>query len=350
MERRRKPPPDDSHRILHIRSRGVEDKLRDKNMLIWKPAPQAMRVGFLFTYYGGDNMNLKIDPEFESRIPPLTEEEFCQLEENILADGLVINPIITWNGVVVDGHNRFRIVESYPNIKFSTFEMDFGDRYAALAWICRNQLGRRNLSPEQKKYLMGKQYESEKAEHGGDRRSEQVKSSYQNDNLKNNIKTCERIAKENGVSPISVIRAENYAKAIDVVDDSVPGTRKRILSGELKPTEREIRVMAQAEPDLCSKMVKDLERPKNERILLTKISTDMLHAQSPGNPDTMLYEMNDALDSLIFRWSFCSQNYASFFDDEVCRGKINQIIQKGITYMKNCEGGKFTNEDDCARV
>ena len=30
MERFRKPPPDDSHRILHIRSRGVEDKLRGK--------------------------------------------------------------------------------------------------------------------------------------------------------------------------------------------------------------------------------------------------------------------------------------------------------------------------------
>lgn len=51
-------------------------------------------------------MQLKIDREFESKIPPLTAEEFRQLEENIVTDGVVINPIITWNGTIVDGHNR----------------------------------------------------------------------------------------------------------------------------------------------------------------------------------------------------------------------------------------------------
>ena len=30
--------------------------------------------------------NLSVDPEFESKIPPLREEELKQLEENILAD------------------------------------------------------------------------------------------------------------------------------------------------------------------------------------------------------------------------------------------------------------------------
>lgn len=56
-------------------------------------------------------MELRIDPEFESKIPPLSAEEFRQLEENILSDGIVINPIIVWNGVIVDGHNRFHILE-----------------------------------------------------------------------------------------------------------------------------------------------------------------------------------------------------------------------------------------------
>lgn len=56
--------------------------------------------------------NLRIDPEFESKIPPLREEELKQLEENILADGVVINPLIVWNGIIVDGHNRYRILRS----------------------------------------------------------------------------------------------------------------------------------------------------------------------------------------------------------------------------------------------
>lgn len=40
-------------------------------------------------------MTLTIAPEFAGKIPPLTDEELQQLEENILADGRVINPLIT---------------------------------------------------------------------------------------------------------------------------------------------------------------------------------------------------------------------------------------------------------------
>ena len=100
-------------------------------------------------------MQLRIDPEFESRIPPLTDDEFQQLEENILADGVIISPIVVWEGVVIDGHNRFRIVEKHPHISFTTCERQFENRYEALAWICKNQLGRRNLTFQQKKYLIG---------------------------------------------------------------------------------------------------------------------------------------------------------------------------------------------------
>ena len=52
---------------------------------------------------------LKTDPEYESIIPKLTDEEFKQLEENLLADG-VLAPLIVWNGTIVDGHNRYRNV------------------------------------------------------------------------------------------------------------------------------------------------------------------------------------------------------------------------------------------------
>ena len=129
------------------------------------------------------SLHLTIDPEFEGKIPPLREEELKQLEENILADGVVINPLIVWDGVIVDGHNRYRILQKHPEIQFTTYEKQFSDRYAAIAWICKNQLGRRNLTPQQFKYLIGQQYGAEKASHGGDRKSDQQKSSVQNDML-----------------------------------------------------------------------------------------------------------------------------------------------------------------------
>ena len=108
------------------------------------------------------NPVLTIDPEFEAKCPPLTEDELSQLEENILEEGLVLMPLIVWNDTIVDGHNRYRIAQAHPGIGFRTHEKQFNNRYEALSWICKNQLGRRNLTPQQKKYLIGQRYKAEK--------------------------------------------------------------------------------------------------------------------------------------------------------------------------------------------
>ena len=100
---------------------------------------------------------LKIDPEFQSKIPPLQFEEEQQLEQNIIAEGRLLNPIITWNGYILDGHTRYRILKKHGFIKFEVEEIQLANKYEALAWICKNQLGRRNLSPERKKFLLGKE-------------------------------------------------------------------------------------------------------------------------------------------------------------------------------------------------
>ena len=54
------------------------------------------------------------------------------------------------NPLYADEHNRYAILQKHPEIYFSTMPLRFENREEAIAWICRNQLGRRNLSPEQK--------------------------------------------------------------------------------------------------------------------------------------------------------------------------------------------------------
>ena len=103
---------------------------------------------------------LKIDPEFKGLIKALQPREYLQLENNILTDGCR-EAIITWNGIIVDGHNRYEICKRH-NIPFRIKEMDFDCREAVIAWICANQLGRRNISDETRKYLIGVQYHTEK--------------------------------------------------------------------------------------------------------------------------------------------------------------------------------------------
>lgn len=305
-------------------------------------------------------MNLKIDKEFESRIPPLTSDEFQQLEANILADGLVINPIIVWNGVIVDGHNRFRIIEKHPEIQYTTYEKQFDDRYAVIAWICKNQLGRRNLTPDQKKYLVGKQFEAEKRRQGTNNQYVQSKSEKcQTGTFQNQADTAERIAKENAMGRRSVYRAETYAKAVDMADELDPGIRSELLSGKLKATENDIKEFVAAEPDKRPAIIDRIrhppeqEKPKKkapkprdpELALIQKIADDMLEPRSNGKPGTMVYEMTDAMESMIFRWNFCKSNYASFFELEECRTEIKKLIRNGQEFLTQYEGG-LSHYDD----
>ena len=295
-------------------------------------------------------MQLRIDPEFESRIPPLTDDEFQQLEENILADGVIISPIVVWEGVVIDGHNRFRIVEKHPHISFTTCERQFENRYEALAWICKNQLGRRNLTFQQKKYLIGKQYDSEKASHGGDRKSEEVKSSGQKAHLIADKKTAERIAEENGINEKTVRRAAQYSRAVDLADEVEPGIRKEILSGAIKATDKEITALASANPEERPTLIEELRKPPEhrrkvlpERHLLSteEIASEKLADISKETPEDMLSELEDALHSFKFRWSVCLSHNSDYFAENEHRNKVNQLIQNGLNYLNQILKGEI---------
>lgn len=295
-------------------------------------------------------MQLRIDPEFESRIPPLTDDEFQQLEENILADGVIISPIVVWEGVVIDGNNRFRIVEKHPHISFTTCERQFENRYEALAWICKNQLGRRNLTFQQKKYLIGKQYDSEKASHGGDRKSEEVKSSGQKAHLIADKKTAERIAEENGINEKTVRRAAQYSRAVDLADEVEPGIRKEILSGAIKATDKEITALASADPEERPTLIEELRKPPEQRrkvlperhLLSTEeIASEKLADISKETPEDMLSELEDALHSFKFRWSVCLSHNSDYFAENKHRNKVNQLIQNGLTYLNQILKGEI---------
>jgi len=89
-------------------------------------------------------MELLINEKFKDLIPALTTDEFNFLSESIKKDG-VREPILTWQGVIIDGHNRYAICQKH-NIPFITKELEFADENDAVIFIIKNQLGRRNLT------------------------------------------------------------------------------------------------------------------------------------------------------------------------------------------------------------
>jgi hypothetical protein len=209
---------------------------------------------------------LKIDPEFQSKIPPLQFEEEQQLEQNIIAEGRLLNPIITWNGYILDGHTRYRILKKHGFIKFEVEEIQLANKYEALAWICKNQLGRRNLSPERKKFLLGKEYESTKLAVGAPLGSKHgIRKCGQNDHIFTESRTCQRIASEHGVGEKTVRRAEKYSQGIDAAEEAMPGAQEEILTGRIKATDAQIAALPAIPKEERPAILDELRKEKGKR-------------------------------------------------------------------------------------
>lgn len=176
---------------------------------------------------------LNVDPEFRDKIPPLSADEFSKLEENIVTDGEVREPLVVWHNTIIDGHHRYKIVQKHPEIPFKVKHMDFPDKWAAIVWMCRNQLGRRNITDEQKTILIGEAYKAQKMTAGGDRRSNGF-SSDQNDHLKKYNNTSQKIADDFGVGEATVRRAEQFVDSLNEAEKFSPGIKDAVLSGTLK--------------------------------------------------------------------------------------------------------------------
>lgn len=170
--------------------------------------------------------NIIVDPEFKALIPPLSPDEYSQLEANILADGCR-DPLVVWAGenVLIDGHNRYEICRKH-DIGFDVVEHEFADRDEAMDWMDANQLGRRNLTRDQFTLLIGRRYNRAKKAAGG--RADRDFSGAQIDPPK----TADRLATEHGVSPATVKRAGQFAEAVDAIEKAAPGFAATVNAGE----------------------------------------------------------------------------------------------------------------------
>ncbi len=92
---------------------------------------------------------LKIDEVLSNILPGLSDGERNCLEKSLYDNGYKGNPIITWSGVIVDGHERYRICKRL-GIEFSSVEMDFANQQEAIRWIITTHLSRRHMTTGQK--------------------------------------------------------------------------------------------------------------------------------------------------------------------------------------------------------
>jgi len=148
------------------------------------------------------NIQLIVTPEFKKRIPRLKADEYQTLEKKIISEGCR-DAIIIWHNkekepeqlhckncnrdvkfilsdgsyqcsecdtiislveyTIIDGHNRYEICQKH-NIEFKTEIHEFDNIGDVNKWIDDNQLGRRNLTIDQRKLIIGRRYNEDKAQ------------------------------------------------------------------------------------------------------------------------------------------------------------------------------------------
>lgn len=225
--------------------------------------------------------DLRIDEEFKRLEPEISTEEYASLLEDIISEGRIHMPIVTWHGVILDGYNRYRILKDNPYLEYQIIEKDFDNRFEAISWICTNLLGKRSLTAVQRSYIIGKKYQAEKHTYGardGFRGNQYITVGNMNGdlNFREKHKTASRIAKEFGVSPATVGRCARFVKGLDEVSEVSPSLYLGILGGEYRVTAQD--------------MIDLLEAPEQEKMQIVRRIAEQRIPKGEKKHDSRSYD------------------------------------------------------------
>lgn len=241
---------------------------------------------------------LTIDREFRDLIRPLMKEEYRLLESALQTDGCR-EPITVWKGVIVDGHNRYEICTRL-GIPFEVRERHFDNREEAIIWICANQLGRRNISEETRRYLIGKRYEAEKVIAGRRnysgwnqyrKREESADLPYEvidPDSQQEKIRTSQRIGDEYHLAHGTVEKYGTYSKAVDQIAKKDPSMLPRILSGRYKISHDNVVALSRMSPQEVKKFGRQMKvMRKTSTVVPYGVARSQLGQISPEPPQQL---------------------------------------------------------------
>ena len=106
-------------------------------------------------------------------------------------------------------------------------------------------------------------------------------------------------------------------------EEDVVAAAKNLLSKQFQ----DLRVLNSQPPALAKHTKGDLHS-------IEQISERMLSIPTESSVEFMVAELDDALQSLMFRWNICYERYSSFRLSDNEKKKIGLIIQSGIDFLQ----------------
>jgi DNA modification methylase len=222
---------------------------------------------------------IEIKEEFKKLIPPLTAEEFKQLEQNCLDEG-IREKIITWNGFIIDGHNRFEIATRW-NLDYQTENKHFENENDVKEWMINNQFGRRNLSNYQRSVL-ALQLESVFSARAKEQQVRKPESVIQKSEEQKPIVTIKEVAKVANVSHDTIAKV----KKIEAV--ATPEVKAQLSTGEIS--------INQAYQEIKKE---EKKAEYKEKVLEARIETKINESIKQGNSLEILETLEDGCIDIV---------------------------------------------------
>ena len=194
---------------------------------------------------------LVTDRVFLSLSVPFGPEREKELEKSLLRDGCQ-EPIIVWDGVIIDGYKRHRICAAEA-IDFSIKEMDFTSEEEAISWICRHRIPEYPKHSIPYRYLVGRYYNAQKRIYREVRKQpENVRTIQLNPEWD---RVSYYMAEEYNLHHATIENHGTYAIWLEQIANKALPLFNAILSGTIAATRKEVRSYAEMDvnqlTDLC---------------------------------------------------------------------------------------------------
>ena len=300
---------------------------------------------------------IKVLPRFRDKIPPQTEEQFKQLEENILTEGRVREPLTLWKGhsVLVDGHHRKRVLDEHPEIPFTIDEIEFADEDAVDEWIIKNQLGKHNLTEIQMTMLRGLLYKQRKGPIKAVKERDEKGQFRGSQNATNGERVAKVVAKELGIDRATVLRSENVVDGIERAAEVDPTFKTEVLTGKVSAKKKDLAAIRKMDSDEEVKAaISEIRNPtvtkvtsrtggsKDNRVFNEKLNAIGAEMEKPkGNYtlDDAIRDLNSAEDVFINQIEFIIRARKSVMEaDERCREAWQGFIESVINDLEQMKG------------
>ena len=201
---------------------------------------------------------MQINESFRKLIPPLSGEEYAQLEENCKADG-IRDPLVVWRGTLIDGHNRYDIAQKH-GLDYTVVEKEFEDETAAKIWMVTNQFGRRNLNNYQRSVLALSMEELFKE------KAKEKEHARKTSTCQNSDKSFEEIDTKKEIGKLANVSHDTIMRVKKIEATATPETIAAVRSGEKSINEayKEIRATEKKEEriELITQQIEDIESGK----------------------------------------------------------------------------------------